>query len=105
MLDLQDGEAVGTSGDYQRYFELEGRRYHHLIDPRSGYPSEGMQSVTILLAGERAGVRSDALSKPLFIAGADQLEESARRNGVEHYLAVDATGTLHVSPALAPRLH
>lgn len=104
MLDLHDGEAVGTSGDYQRYFELEGRRYHHLIDPRSGYPSEGMQSVTVLLAGERAGVRSDALSKPLFIAGADQLEESARRNGVEHYLAVDAAGTLRVSPALASRL-
>jgi thiamine biosynthesis lipoprotein len=105
MLDLHDGEAVGTSGDYQRYFELEGRRYHHLIDPRSGYPSEGMQSVTVLLAGERAGVRSDALSKPLFIAGADQLQEAARRNGIEHYLAVDAAGTLHVSPALAPRLH
>ncbi|MFZ0105247.1 MAG: FAD:protein FMN transferase [Thiobacillus sp.] len=104
MLDLHDGEAVGTSGDYQRYFELEGRRYHHLIDPRSGYPSEGMQSVTVLLAGERAGVRSDALSKPLFIAGADQLEESARRNGVQHYLAVDAAGALRVSPALASRL-
>jgi thiamine biosynthesis lipoprotein len=104
MLDLHDGEAVGTSGDYQRYFELEGRRYHHLIDSRSGYPSEGMQSVTVLLAGERAGARSDALSKPLFIAGADQLEESARRNGVEHYLAVDAAGALRVSPALASRL-
>ena len=105
MLDLHDGEAVGTSGDYQRYFELDGKRYHHLIDPRSGYPSQGMQSVTVLVAGARAGVRSDALSKPLFIAGADQLEETARRNGVEHYLAVDAAGTLHVSPALAPRLH
>ncbi|MCU0811081.1 MAG: FAD:protein FMN transferase [Thiobacillaceae bacterium] len=104
MLDLHDGEAVGTSGDYQRYFEVEGKRYHHLIDPHSGYPSEGMQSVTVLLAGERAGVRSDALSKPLFIAGADQLEETARRNGVEHYLAVEAAGALRVSPALASRL-
>jgi FAD:protein FMN transferase len=104
MLDLHDGEAVGTSGDYQRYFEVAGRRYHHLIDPRSGYPSDGIQSVTVLVSGERAGTRSDALSKPLFIAGMSELEEVAQRNGVEHYLAVDASGTLHVSPALAPRL-
>lgn len=104
-LDLHDGEAVGTSGDYQRYFEAAGRRYHHLIDPRSGYPATGMQSVTVLVSGARAGTRSDALSKPLFIAGPEQLEESARRNGVEHYLAVDAAGNTRVSPALAPRLH
>jgi len=37
-LDLHDGEAIGTSGDYQRFFEVDGRRYCHLIDPRSGQP-------------------------------------------------------------------
>jgi thiamine biosynthesis lipoprotein len=104
-IELRDGEAVGTSGDYQRYFEIAGRRYHHLIDPRSGYPAVGLQSVTVLVAGERAGTRSDALSKPLFIAGPERLEGSARQNGVEFYLAVDAAGNMHVSPALQPRLH
>ena len=49
-LDLRDGEAIGTSGDYQRYFEVGGQRYCHLIDPRSGWPASGMQSVTILAA-------------------------------------------------------
>jgi thiamine biosynthesis lipoprotein len=103
-LDLRDGEAVGTSGDYQRFFELDGRRYSHLIDPRSGHPATGMQSVTVLVAGEHAGTRSDALSKPLFIDGTAHLADNASRLGVADYLAVDAAGRIHVSPAMKARL-
>jgi thiamine biosynthesis lipoprotein len=103
-LDLRDGEAIGTSGDYQRYFEVAGRRYSHLIDPRSGWPASAMQSVTVLVAGDQAGTRSDALSKPLFIDGAAQLANHAARLGVVNYLAVDASGKNHVSPAMKARL-
>jgi len=103
-LDLRDGEAIGTSGDYQRYFEADGRRYSHLIDPRSGKPAAGMQSVTILLRGPHAGTRSDALSKPLFIDGVTRLSDNAARLGVDDYLAVDAAGQIHVSPAMKARL-
>jgi thiamine biosynthesis lipoprotein len=103
-LDLHDGEAIGTSGDYQRFFELDGRRYSHLIDPRSGHPATGMQSVTVLVAGEHAGTRSDALSKPLFIDGTAHLADNASRLGVADYLAVDAAGRIHVSPAMKARL-
>lgn len=103
-LDLHDGEALGTSGDYQRYFEMNGRRYCHLIDPASGQPADALQSVTILVRGAHAGTRSDALSKPLFIAGPDALAEQAARLGIDGYLAVDAAGGRHVSPALAARL-
>lgn len=103
-LDLHDGEALGTSGDYQRYFEANGRRYCHLIDPASGQPADALQSVTILVRGARAGTRSDALSKPLFIAGPDALAEQAARLGIDGYLAVDATGARHISPALEARL-
>jgi thiamine biosynthesis lipoprotein len=104
MLDLHDGEAIGTSGDYQRYFEAEGKRYCHLIDPRSGSPANGMQSVTVLVSGEHAGTRSDALSKPLFIDGAARLAQHAVRLGVADYLAVDSNGKVHVSPAMKARL-
>jgi len=103
-LDLHDGEAIGTSGDYQRYFEVAGRRYSHLIDPRSGRPASGMQSVTVLVSGEQAGARSDALSKPLFIDGAARLANHAARLGVSDYLAVDAAGKIHVSSAMKARL-
>ncbi|MGE5320349.1 MAG: FAD:protein FMN transferase [Hyphomicrobiaceae bacterium] len=103
-LDLHDGEAIGTSGDYQRYFEAGGRRYCHLIDPRTGWPASNMQSVTILVSGKHAGTRSDALSKPLFIDGAARLADHAAQLGVVDYLAVDAAGDSHISPALAARL-
>mgnify|MGYP000206243231 FL=1 len=103
-LDLKDGEAIGTSGDYQRYFEVAGRRYSHLIDPRSGWPASTMQSVTVLVDGEQSGTRSDALSKPLFIDGAEWLADRAARLGVSDYLAVDSAGQIHVSPAMQARL-
>ena len=103
-LDLHDGEAIGTSGDYQRYFEAGGHRYCHLIDPRTGRPASSMQSVTIMVSGAHAGTRSDALSKPLFIDGAARLADNASRLGIGNYLAVDAAGKTHISPALAARL-
>lgn len=103
-LELRDGEALGTSGDYQRYFEVAGHRYCHLIDPRTGMPAAGMQSVTLLLHGPRAGTRSDALSKPLFLDGPEHLAARARALGISHWLAVDASGKLHISPAMQARL-
>jgi len=103
-LDLRNGEAIGTSGDYQRYFEVGERRYSHLIDPRTGFPASGMQSVTVLVAGEQAGTRSDALSKPIFIDGVERLTENASRLGVKDYLAVDSAGGIHVSTAMKARL-
>jgi thiamine biosynthesis lipoprotein len=103
-LELQDGEAIGTSGDYQRYFEADGARYCHLIDPRSGRPAAGLQSLTILVSGAAAGTRSDALSKPLFIAGPAHLADAAGRLDLADWLAVDAAGHMQVSPAMQARL-
>jgi len=103
-LELHDGEALGTSGDYQRFFDVGSKRFSHLIDPRTGYPAQGMQSVTVLVSGERAGVRSDALSKPLFIGGPAQLARNAAKMGVAGYLAVDTAGRKHISTTLAARV-
>jgi len=104
-LDLPDGWAIGTSGDYQRYFELDGKRYCHVIDPRSGYPTEGVQSVTILVPpAPNAGTLSDAASKPIFILGAAKFVESTRMMGIEHAMLIDATGKIQLTPMMKTRI-
>ncbi|MDP2144937.1 MAG: FAD:protein FMN transferase [Gallionella sp.] len=103
-LELRDGEAIGTSGDYQRYFELDGKRYCHLIDPRSGWPVQGVQAVTILTRGPQAGLLSDAASKPLFVAGKDGWRAAAQRMGLPEAMLVDAQGVIHLTAALQKRL-
>ena len=103
-LELHDSEAIGTSGDYQRYFELDGKRYCHLIDPRTGYPVQGVEAVTILTHGEHAGLLSDAASKPLFISGAATWLNAAHKMELNEALLIDAQGVVHLTAAMQKRL-
>ncbi|HYR05311.1 MAG TPA: FAD:protein FMN transferase, partial [Gallionella sp.] len=103
-LELHDGEAIGTSGDYQRYFMLGNIRYCHLIDPRNGHPVQGVQAATILTHGPRAGVLSDAASKPLFIAGTDGWRAAAAQMNLAEAMLVDAQGNIHLTAGLQKRL-
>ncbi len=64
-----DGGSVATSGDYERFFEVDGRRYSHLIDPRSGRPAEGIAQVTVVAP---SGMDADALSTTLFVLGPEE---------------------------------
>ncbi len=104
VVDLHDGEAIGTSGDYQRYFMLGGKRYCHLIDPRSGYPVQGVEEVTVLTHGVHAGTLSDADSKPLFVAGAQGWRQAADRMNLADAMLVDERGSIHITKELKKRL-
>lgn len=77
VLEASD-KAVITSGGYERYFEQDGKKYHHIIDPSTGYPAEnGLTSVTIV---SDDGTLADGLSTSLFIMGKDKAEAFWKKN-------------------------
>jgi len=78
-LDLADTSVV-TSGDYERYFEADGQRYHHLFDPHSGRPAQLCQSVTVVA---REAALADALATAVFVLGPQRGLELLGRYGVE----------------------
>lgn len=96
VLPLSD-TAISTSGDYERYFMAEGKRYHHILSPRTGRPVHGILSATVI--GPEA-LRTDALSTTVFVLGVER--GLALIDGLPGYDAVliDATGRIHYSRGL-----
>ncbi|MES2013985.1 MAG: FAD:protein FMN transferase [Pseudomonadota bacterium] len=105
-LELADGWAIGTSGDYQRFFMLGDKRYCHIIDPHSGYPAQHTQAVTVLVPPTKnAGVLSDVTSKPIFIETPANRSKAAQALGIENFMVIDADSNIFVSKQFAPKLH
>ncbi len=92
-------EAISTSGDYERFFEEDGRRYHHIINPATGTPTEGILSVTVI--GPDATL-TDGLSTTLFVLGADPGLELIETLPAYEAIIVEATGRLSFSSGLVP---
>lgn len=91
--------AISTSGDYERYFERAGVRHHHLIDPRTGRSAAGVRSVTIVADD---GLTTEALSKTVFVLGAERGMALINSLPGVDAVVVDAAGRLHHSAGLLP---
>src|SRR5262245_38341722 len=99
-MDLSDA-AFTTSGDYERFFMKDGRRYHHIIDPDTGEPSQGARSVTIVA---KTASLADALDTGIFILGPEKgMARIERLNGVEGVIFTSSNNVL-VASGLAGRL-
>jgi thiamine biosynthesis lipoprotein len=89
--------SVFTSGDYERLFEADGKRFHHILDPRTGYPATGTSAVTVV---HENAATADAAATALFVAGADDWQAIARRMGIDRVMRVDGAGVIHMTPAM-----
>jgi thiamine biosynthesis lipoprotein len=99
-LDVID-VSVSTSGDYESYFILGGKRYHHIIDPRTGMPSTGLRSVTVVSSDPTL---ADALSTAIMVMGKEEgLALVKSLDGTEAVL-VDDEGAVEVTAGLESRL-
>jgi thiamine biosynthesis lipoprotein len=93
-------ESLSTSGDYQRFVTIDGRRYQHIMDPRSGWPVAGTEAITVIA---KDATLADAASTALFVAGRDW-PELARALGITQVLRIDDRGQIEVTRPLAARL-
>lgn len=111
ILPLRDAYAI-TSGGYERYFEENGKTYHHIIDPATGYPADnGLLSVTVVAkangpdaSGAGNGAMCDAFSTALFVMGEEKALDFWRTGGYDFDLVlVTADGRVVVTAGLADR--
>jgi FAD:protein FMN transferase len=89
-IPLED-DAISTSGDYERYFDENGKRYHHILDPRTGHSASKVRSATVI--GPTA-TRTDGLSKTAFVLGADRAIEIYEKLGDIDAVLVKPDGTV-----------
>lgn len=99
-VDVSDA-SVATSGDYESFFEIDGARYHHVLNPRDGMPALELRSATVIAPDP---VLADALSTALMVMGRDQALALVARLADVECVMVNHRGKLDASPALQGRL-
>lgn len=102
FVEVVGDESVFTSGDYERNYQWKGELYHHIIDPRTGYPAKGTSSITVIHGD---ATTADAAATALFVAGPDHWPEIAAKMGIRHVLLIDAEGVVHMTPDMEKRIH
>ncbi len=89
--------SISTSGDYERFFIKDGRLYHHIMDPRTGYPASMSRSVTVIGPDT---MTTDALSTAIFVLGPEKGLELARSLPGIEAIVVGADGIVSASSGI-----
>jgi FAD:protein FMN transferase len=92
-------EAISTAGDYERFFEENGRRYHHVINPRTGEPTEGILTVTVMGPD---GTITDGLDTAIFVLGVEEGMKLIKRYPDYETIIVESNGKVSYSSGLTP---
>jgi thiamine biosynthesis lipoprotein len=92
-VELKD-MAISTSGDYERCFIHDGKRYHHLLSPRTGYPAEKCQGVSVIT---KEGAFTDAFATGVFVLGPEKGIKVLEKLGFDGII-VDSQGKVHTTP-------
>lgn len=92
--------AISTAGDYERYFVVDGRRYHHILDPKTGYPASDCRSVTVIA---KEGFQTDSFSTGVFVLGPEKGLEFLKQMGFDG-IVVDRDGNIKTTPGLGGRI-
>lgn len=101
-IDILAGETIVTSGDYERFIEIDGKRFSHILDPRSGYPVEHTSSVTVI---HNDAMLADAAATALMVGGMAEFEQLTDALELKYALLIDASGDLRLTTALELRLN
>ena len=99
-VELKAGEFLSTSGDYEKYFMEDGKRYHHILDPKTGYPVwNGLTSVTVVCD---RGLFADGLSTACFVLGLEKAPALLEKYGADAFFT-DEDGNVYVTSGMKER--
>ncbi len=100
-VEVHGDESLFTSGNYERFRQDEQKRYPHILDPHTGWPVQGVASVTVITD---VGMVADAAATALVVAGLSDWPAVARALGLTQVLVVDEAGTVYLTPEMERRV-
>lgn len=100
-MDLKGDEALVTSGDYERYFIVDNKRYHHIFDPRTARPASDTIAVSVIATDVAS---ADAAATALSEAGPGQWRQTAQAMQIDCAMLIDKQGQIHTTDCIQQRL-
>lgn len=98
---IHDHESVFTSGDYERFYYFDNKRYHHILNPNTGYPTKGFSSVTVIHSD---AATADAAATALMVAGPENWLKVAKNMNLQTLLLIDENNQLIMTTEMAKRI-